>query len=154
MTTPTIIDGLDGFRALQGQTIGTSSPVLVTQDMIEGFCTAVGNTEWIHWDQERCRQSSFGTTIAPGLLAQSFFSKLWFDMVDIRGIPRMLFLGSDRVRLIAPLKCGDTFTMTTAVARVEERDNGIAVFLDLQWHANGGSQPFCIATFILRYMND
>lgn len=149
----TVIDGLDGFRKLVGKTIGPSRPVEVTQERIEAFCHAVDNDEWIHFDEERCRQAGYGTTIAPGMMTQAFFSKLWFEIVDIRDVPRMLFLGSDKVRLLAPLKKGQTFTMSATIARVEDKDNGIAVYLDCTWDVQGQTKPVTIATFIIRYMN-
>lgn len=148
-----VIDGLDGFRALVGKRIGTSEPVEVTQEKIEEFCRAVDNTEWIHWDLERCKKSSFGTTIAPGMYTQSYFSKLWFDMVEIVNVGNMLFLGSDRVRLLSPLKCGDRFTMSVDVANVEERENGIAVFYAVTWNVVGAEKPVTVAIFIVRYMD-
>jgi acyl dehydratase len=148
-----VIDGLDGFRALVGKRVGTSAAVEVTQEKIEEFCRAVDNDEWIHWDIERCKKSPFGTTIAPGMFTQAYFSKLWFEMVDIRNIKNMLFMGSDRVRLLAPLKCGSKFTMTVDVAKVEERDKGIAVFYDVTWNVVGADKPVTVATFIIRYMD-
>src|SRR3546814_12552672 len=99
---------------------------------------------WIHFDKERCVSAGFGNTIAPGLLTQAYFSKLWFDMVDIVNIPRMLFLGSDKVRLLAPLKCEQEFTMTVTVANVEDKDNGIAVYLSEVWNVIGQEKPVTI----------
>jgi len=147
-----IIDGLDGFRKLVGKTIGPSDPIEVTQQRIESFCHAVDNDEWFHFVEERCRQAGYGTTIAPGMMTQAYFSKLWFQMVDIRDVSRMLFLGSDRVRLLAPLKKGQAFTLSATVARVEEKDSGIAVFLDCTWNVVGQEKPVTVATFIIRYM--
>src|SRR3546814_1444616 len=74
-------------------------------------------------------------------------------MVDIVNIPRMLFLGSDKVRLLAPLKCEQEFTMTVTVANVEDKDNGIAVYLSVVWNVIGQEKPVTIDTFIIRYMN-
>lgn len=151
--TKVIIDGLNGFRGLAGKRVGVSAPVKVTQEKIEDFCRAVDNDEWIHWDVERCKKSPFGTTIAPGMMTQAYFSKLWFEMVDIRNIGTMLFLGTDRVRLLAPLKCGDEFTMSVDVEKVEEREKGIAVFYDVAWTVSGADKPVTVAKFIIRYMS-
>ena len=153
MADKVIIDGLDGFRKMVGKSIGPSDPIEVTQQRIESFCHAVDNDEWIHFDEERCRQAGYGTTIAPGMMTQAYFSKLWFSLVDIQNVPRMLFLGSDRVRLLAPLKKGQAFNMSATIARVEEEDNGIAVFLDCTWNVVGQEKPFTVATFVIRYMN-
>ncbi len=151
-TEKQIIKGLDGFRTLVGTTIGPSQPLEVTQERIEKFCAAVDNDEWIHFDVERCKEAGFGTTIAPGMLTQAYFSKLWFDLVDIHDVPRMLFLGSDKIRLLTPIKCGQSFTMSATVQRVEEKENGVAVYLDVVWNIVGNTKPACIGTFIIRYM--
>lgn len=148
-----VIDGLDGFRKLVGKRVGVSAPVLVTQQRIEDFCRAIDNDEWIHWDIERCKKSPFGTTIAPGMMTQAYFSKLWFDMVDIQNVKNMLFMGTDKVRLLAPLKCGDEFTMSVDVEKVDEREKGIAVFYDVAWTVTGQEKPIAIAKFIIRYMD-
>lgn len=154
MSEKVVIDGLDGFRSMVGKTIGPSKPVLVSQERIEAFCHAVDNDEWIHFDKERCIEAGFPDTIAPGMLTQAFFSKQWFELVDIQNVPRMLFLGSDKVRLLSPLVCGQEFTMTVTVARVEERENGIAAYLDVTWNIVGQERPVTVATFVIRYMNE
>ena len=153
MAAKQIINGIDGFRSLVGQTIGPSDPIEVTQNRIESFCHAVDNDEWIHFDEARCREAGYGTTIAPGMLTQAYFSKLWFSLVDIQNVKRMLFLGSDRVRLLAPLKKGQLFTMSAKIANVEEKDNGIAVYLDCSWNVIGQEKPVTVATFVIRYMD-
>ena len=146
-----VIDGLDGFRALVGETIGTSGLVEVTQQRIEQFCESVDNDEWIHWDVERCKASPFGNTIAPSMFTLAYFSKLFFEMVEIENVPNMLFLGSDRVRLLAPLVCGEKFNIT--VKRVEEKKNGINAFYESTWNVEGKDNPIAIGIFIIRYMD-
>ncbi len=146
-----VIRGIDGFQQLVGVTIGPSEPVEVTQEKIEMFCKATDNTEWIHWDKERCKNSPFGTTIAPSWFTPSYFSKLFFDMVDIQDVSNMLLMGSDRVRLLSPLKCGTSFTMSVKVAKVMKRDKGIAVHYDATWEGIGQEKPIAVANIIIRY---
>ena len=148
-----VIDGLDGFRALVGETIGTSGLVEVTQQRIEQFCESVDNDEWIHWDVERCKASPFGNTIAPSMYTLAYFSKLFFEMVEIENVPNMLFLGSDRVRLLAPLVCGEKFNITVKLDRVEEKKNGINAFYESTWNVEGKEAPIAIGLFIIRYMD-
>lgn len=146
-----VINGLEGFRILAGRRIGTSDPVEVTQEKIEAFCRSVGNMDWMHWDEARCKQASFGTTIAPAIYPQAWFSSLWLEMVDIRNIKSMFFAGSDRMRVHAPIKCGSRFTMTVLLDHVEEKDLGIAVYLNVIWNVLGEEKPAATATYLLRY---
>lgn len=62
-----------------------------------------------------------------------------------------LFLGSDRFRVLRPVKVGDRLSLDFAVARVEERDSGFAVHYDFSWHADGEEQPVTLGNFIVRY---
>ncbi|MBX3596682.1 MAG: MaoC family dehydratase N-terminal domain-containing protein [Rhizobiaceae bacterium] len=150
--TKIVIDGLDGFRALKGAKLGPTPPITVTQAMIEQFCTSVQNEEWTHWDVERAKASPFGATIAPGMLTPAYFPKLWFDLVDLRNIDTMLLMGSDRIRLLSPLKCGSQFTMTAEIREVEEREKGIAVHIDATFNVVGQERPVSVTNFIIRYM--
>jgi acyl dehydratase len=147
----TTVEGLEGFTALVGTTIGPSRAIEVTQEKIEQFCLATENTEWIHWDKERCAAAPFGTIIAPSWFAPSYFSKLFFEMVSLEKIDNMLLMGSDRIRLLSPLKCGAKFTMTVVVAKVEHREKGIAVFYDASFTEVGQTKPISVTNVIIRY---
>jgi len=147
-----IIDGIDGFRALKGKTLGPTPPEILTQETIEQFCSAVKNDEWTNWDVERAKASHFGATIAPGMLTPAYFPKMWFDLVDIRNIDVMLLNGSDRIRLLSPLKCGAEFTMTATIRDVEDKEKGIAVHIDATFHVVGQERPVSVLNFIIRYM--
>lgn len=148
-----VIDGLEGFRRLAGQEIGTSQPLEITQERIEQFCRATDNYEWTHWDVERCKASPWGNTIAPSFLAPGLFASQLFQMVEIVNVNTMLFQGSDRIRLISPLVCGSRLTQTIRIDRVEERDKGIAVYYDVTWNVQGKEKPIAVAMFIIRYMD-
>ncbi|MGB3273542.1 MAG: MaoC/PaaZ C-terminal domain-containing protein [Xanthobacteraceae bacterium] len=152
MTASIVIDGLSGFAPLEGTTLGTAGPIEITQDRIDQFCRSTENTEWIHWDEERCKASPFGTTIAPGMMAAALFPKLFFDLVEIRNVDTMLFQGSDRIRLLAPLVQGARLTQTVKVGRVEPRERGLSVSYDVTWNTVGSDKPIGVATFVVRYM--
>jgi len=146
------IDGIKGFYALKGKTLGPTQPEKLTQETIEQFCSAVKNDEWTHWDVERAKASPFGATIAPGMLTPAYFPKLWFDLVEIRNVETMLLNGSDRMRLLSPLKCGAEFNMTATIREVEEKEKGIAVHIDATFNVVGQERPVSVLNFIIRYM--
>ena len=54
-----------------------SSPLAVTQRMIDAFAELSGDKLWIHVDPERCeKQSPFKTTIAHGFLILSLLPSM------------------------------------------------------------------------------
>ena len=149
-----VIDGLDGLRAMVGQSLGRSEPVQLTQESIHLFCAAVRNDGWMHLDVERAKASRFGNTIAPSMLTLAYFSTVFQQMVDIVNVPNMMLLGADRIRLLRPLVCDASFTVEVAIDRIEEKKNGFSLFLDTTWNAVGQEQPIVVAEFVMRCMEN
>jgi acyl dehydratase len=150
-TEQLVIDGLDGFRALVGKSIGQSAPVTVTHDKIGMFCDAVDNEEWIHHDVERCKASPFGDIIAPGAFTFAYFPSQWFSLVEIKNISTMLLLGADRIRLLAPIKSGSQVCMEATVESADEKDDSLEVRVAARWRLVGAERPCAVATIVLRY---
>jgi len=151
MASNVIIDGLDGIREYEGKVLFELDGFSVSQEEIEGFCRSVKNTEWIHWDLERTKSSSFGGTILPGFYIPSYFSHLFFSNVEFKNVENMLFSGVDKMRLLAPVRTGTPINLAVTVAKVESRDRGIRVLYDLQWRESDASSLSGVATFVLRY---
>jgi acyl dehydratase len=150
LATKIIIDGVEGFRALEGKHLFTSEPYLISKQRIQEFCRSVGNDEWIHWDEERCQDSHVGAIIMPAFMGPALASKVYFDNVEFINLDG-LFQGTDRVRLLRPVKAGDKLVQHWRIERVEGRDKGIAVFYDVSWQVAGHDQPAGVATYIVRY---
>ena len=150
MPEKTIIDDLAWFREREGQTIAVSQTIEITKDMIQDFCRSIGNEEWVHWDEARC-QEAFGGIIAPLFLAPALFPTLFFQSFDYGDDLGALFSGTDRFRLLSPIKAGDRLSATTRIDHVETRDKGIAVLYDVSFSVAGQSKPVAIGTFVMRY---
>jgi acyl dehydratase len=57
MTSTRTIEGAEGLRALEGQHLGTSEWIEVTQEQVDRFADATGDDQWIHVDPERAAAS-------------------------------------------------------------------------------------------------
>ena len=145
-----LISSLEDFREREGETLFTSSPLCATKDRIQQFCRSVNQMDWFHFDEERCAASPFGTIVAPGMFTLSLIHSVYFDNVELQGL-RALFLGSDRFRILRPVKAGDQLSLVFTIKRVEARKQGFAVHYDFSWHANGEEQPVTLGNFIVRY---
>jgi len=145
-----VITGLEDFQTRAGQELFTSPPVTASKDMIQEFCRSVNQLDWFHFDEERCAASPFGAIVAPGMFTLSLIHSTYFESVELQGL-RALFLGSDRFRILRPVKAGDQLTLKFLVDRVEEREEGFAVHYDFTWHVNGDDQPVTLGNFIVRY---
>ena len=150
MSDKVVMTSLGDFQARAGQVLFTSQPLLADKDMIQQFCRSVNQLDWFHFDEERCAASPFGAIVAPGMFTLSLIHSVYFDNVELQGL-RALFLGSDRFRILRPVKAGDQLSLKFTVGRVEVRDEGFAVHYDFSWHANGEAQPVTLGNFIVRY---
>jgi len=144
------ISSLEDFQARKGEVLFTSPPLTAHKEMIQQFCRSVNQLDWFHFDEERCAESSFGAIVAPGMFTLSLIHSVYFDNVELQGL-RALFLGSDRFRILRPVKAGDQLSLVFTVERVEVRDQGFAVHYNFSWHANGEQQPVTLGNFIVRY---
>ena len=150
MTDKLVIRSLEDFQAREGEVLFTSAPLTANKEMIQQFCRSVNQLDWFHFDEERCAASSFGAIVAPGMFTLSLIHSVYFDNVELQGL-RALFLGSDRFRILRPVKAGDQLSLVFTIDRVEVRDDGFAVHYNFSWHTNGEEQPVTLGNFIVRY---
>ena len=150
MTAKLVISGIKDFQAHEGKVLFTSPPVTATKEMIQQFCRSVNQMDWFHFDEERAAASPFGTIVAPGMFTLSLIHSTYFDNVELKGL-RALFLGSDRFRILRPVKAGDQISLEFVVNRVEERSEGFAVHYDFKWQVVGQTEPVTLGNFIVRY---
>ena len=150
MTDKLIINSLEDFQAREGQQLFVSPPLTASKEMIQQFCRSVNQLDWFHFDEERCAASPFGAIVAPGMFTLSLIHSVYFENVELQGL-RALFLGSDRFRILRPVKAGDALSLRFTVAQVQDREEGFAVHYDFSWHANDEEQAVTLGNFIVRY---
>lgn len=112
----------DELRALQGEELGVSDWVLVSQDMIDRFADCTGDRNWIHIDRERARRRSpVRTTIAHGYLTLSLVGAITQDMRILPDNVHGLFnWGVDKVRFLAPVKSEARIRVRVRLLRMED----------------------------------
>lgn len=82
---PIVISSHADFEQYVGKEIGVSDYIKITQDQINMFADATLDHQWIHVDEERCKnESPFKTTIAHGYLNLSVLPHLWEQIVDVQ----------------------------------------------------------------------
>lgn len=149
---PVRIDGVEGLRALVGQTVGPSEWRPVEQEQIDLFAELSGDHQWIHVDRERSeRESPFGTTIAHGNLTLAMIDGFRLLLFEQAGMKLGVNLGWNKVRFPAPVPARSRLRASAEVVSVEELDGG--------WHQivtrftverEGGDKPVCVAESVGR----
>lgn len=144
------LSSIDDFIAKQEQVLFTSEFKEVSVKQIQDFCLSVNQLDWFHFDEQRCKESMFGAIVAPGMFTMSLIHSWYFEYVELVNL-KALFLGTDRFRILKPVKAGDKLSLIFKINRVEQRESGFAVHYDFTWQVEGDDTPVTLGNFIVRY---
>lgn len=150
MSKKIVINNYEDFHNLEGLQIVESDPVLITAENIQKFCEATFNEEWIHWDEERCKDSPLGGIIAPGLYLPALFPNMFWDAMEVN-IPRIIVKGVEGIRVFKPVTVGSEIIGRAVVEKVMDRDSGIEVHYAITFVFADSGEKAAVATFINRY---
>lgn len=116
-----MVETPEALRALIGQELGISDWLEVTQDLIDRFAEVTGDHQWIHVDVERAkRDMPGGKTIAHGYLLLSLLPKLGAGIYKLSWPTRSINYGSDKVRIVNPVKAGARIRLRQSLVAVED----------------------------------
>ena len=141
---------LKDIKNYVGQSLGVSSWLTLTQEMINDFANATGDHQWIHVDVEKAKsQMPDGKTIAHGYLTLSLASRFFFELIAIEGATTSINYGLNKARFPAAVKSGSRIRMRGRLANVEDMpNNGVKLFLECEMELEGEKKPACIAELI------
>lgn len=115
-----IINNYEEFASHEGQILGTSDFIELTQERINLFADATLDHQWIHVDTERAKtESQFGTTIAHGYLTLSVLPYLWNQIVDVRNVKMLVNYGIDKMKFGQPVLSGQSISLTTKLQSIQ-----------------------------------
>ncbi|MBB3036260.1 MaoC family dehydratase [Hoyosella altamirensis] len=134
-----------------GTSLGTSSWTTVTQDQIDQFAEATGDTQWIHTDPERAKSGPFGTTIAHGYLTLSLIPGVLYEVLEFGELGAALNYGLNRVRFPAPVPVGSVIRSDVSVVAVKTRGEMIEAVLEIIMKRQGHDTPVCVAEAVVLY---
>lgn len=145
------------FLALQGQEIGVSSWVHVTQERINAFADATNDHQFIHTDPVRSAEAAYGGTIAHGFFTLSLLAA-WSDEVlpNVDDMIMSVNYGSDRMRFLSPVPVGSFIRARFIFSSYDEKKPGEVT---LRWNVTveikDAEKPALVADWInRRYFSD
>ncbi len=150
--TLTEVAGIEGLKAIQGETIGPSEWREVTQEDINSFAELSGDDQWIHVDVERAKtESPFGTTIAHGNLTLSMIDGMRLALLKTSGFKLGVNYGWNKVRFPAPVPAGAKVRATAEVTEIEEvKDGWFQITTRFTVELEGSDKPCCVADSVGR----
>lgn len=132
--------------AAQGEHLGYSDWLTVTQERIDQFAEATGDDQWIHVDQERAASGPFGTTIAHGYLSLSLLPLLASQVYTLQRQPSMgINYGLNKVRFLQPVLCGASVRDGVELTGAEETSQGQLLTMKHHLEISGEERPALVA---------
>ncbi|MGH7932062.1 MAG: FAS1-like dehydratase domain-containing protein, partial [Candidatus Binataceae bacterium] len=111
---------VDYDPALIGKVFEVSDPEPVTEAAVAKFCEAIGETNPVHTDPEAAKKGSYGEITAPPSFAVTFRNgRHFFEHVPRFG--RQGFDAGKDVEFVAPIKPGDSITLSSHVKEIYEK---------------------------------
>ncbi|UOD51083.1 MaoC family dehydratase [Orrella daihaiensis] len=140
------------LQSLVGSEIGTSDWWEISQARINQFAEATGDFQWIHVDEQRAKQSKFGSTIAHGYLTLSMLAGMRFQTFDVTGVAMAVNYGMNKVRFLTPVPSGSRTRAKFELANINERsDGGLECTFKATVELENAPKPACIAETISVY---
>ena len=136
---------------LVGENLGTSEWHLVTQEIVQQFGEATGDTQWIHTDVERAKnESPFGGTVAHGYYSMALLPMFLEQMLDIEGAVMGLNYGLNKVRFPAPVPVGKRLRAHATLKDVETIENGYQYLISAIIEVEDNEKPAAAVEAIYR----
>ncbi len=138
------------FQQVEGQDLGRSEWITITQEMVNDFAESTRDHQWIHIDPERAaRETPFGGTIAHGFLTVSLLSGMIESMVSLQSAKMGVNYGLNKIRFTDVVPTGSRLRLHLKVGSISLLPpNGVKVFWDCTIEREGSQKPACIAEFI------
>jgi acyl dehydratase len=149
---PTVFESLDELRGAVGTELGPSDWYEITQRQIDLFAEATGDHQWIHVDPARAAAGPFGTTIAHGFLTLSLVSRLFSQVIHVKGISMGINYGANRVRFPSAVPVGSRLRARGQIQSVEDVAGGLQTTTLITIEIEGGAKPACVVESLSRYL--
>lgn len=146
-----VFSSAQALLASEGQALGCSNWLHITQERIDQFAMATGDHQWIHVDPQKAACGPFGATIAHGYLTLSLANLFLPEIlhVDMR---MGLNYGSDRVRFPAPVRVGSRLRGRGRMLKVTPLDEGgVQCVIQVTVELEGSQRPACVVDTLNRY---
>ena len=144
--------GLDEFVAAQGEELGPTDWLDVTQDRVNLFADATDDHQWIHVDPERAANGPFGGTIAHGLLTLSLLPHFTHQLYTVDNVAMAINYGYNKVRFITPVRVGAKIRARAQIAKVDQLDGSVQATVTVTVEIDGSDKPAAVAESIVRFI--
>jgi acyl dehydratase len=138
---------------LVGQELGRSDWFAIDQDRIDRFADVTEDHQFIHVDPVRAAASSFGGTIAHGMLTLSMIVHLCEKFApDIDGLQMVINYGFDKIRFATPVRVNGRIRAVAKLLGARERAGQLLVKTKVTIEIEGETKPALVAEWLTMHV--
>ena len=145
-----VLKNIDDLKAAVGQSVTSSEPFEITQDLVNLFADATKDFQWIHTDPERAaKESPFGGPIAHGFYSLSLIPKFIEGMITVESAKMGVNYGLNKVRFPSPVPVGSKLHCTATIASVDDHEmGGVKIVWNCVINRENSDKPVCVAEML------
>ena len=146
-----IINNHQEFEQYLGKVMGESGWHKIDQGQINKFADATLDHQWIHTDEEKAKESPFGSTIAHGYLTLSLVPYLWDQITEFHNVKMLVNYGMDKLKFGQAVKVNDEIKLTATLKTLVNLRGISKAEVDALLEIKGEKKPAFTATVIFLY---
>lgn len=147
-----VFRNIEELLAAEGQELGVTEWLEITQERVNLFAEATGDHQWIHVDPERAARTPFGGCIAHGYLTLSLASLFINQLMRVENLVMSVNYGCDKVRFPAPVKVGSLVRGNGVILKAERIGDAVQLAVRLTVEVEGQDKPGCVADTLARFV--
>lgn len=132
-----------------GESLGFSDWVLIDQNLISDFGFLTKDQQWIHINEMKAKETTFGSTIAHGYLTLSLFSNLMSNLYETPFSQMGINYGLDKLRYLQPVKRNSLLRIEAKFKNTKEIDGGgVKIITEVNAYIKGLEKPVVYAELV------
>ena len=147
-----VFQNIAELLAAEGEELGHTEWLEITQQRVNLFAEATGDHQWIHVDPERAAKTPFGGCIAHGYLTLSLVSQFISQLMRVENLVMGVNYGCDKVRFPAPVKVGARARGHGVILKAERIGDAVQLAVRVTVEVEGQEKPGCVAETLARFV--
>lgn len=140
---------LSDLAAEQGQLLGTSSWLAMSQSRIDLFADATEDHQWIHTNPERAQAELGQSTIAHGYLTLSLIPHFMDEIMRVESARRIINYGAERIRFLNMVPVDARVRGAITLQRADLNNGCLRANCEVAVEIEGAAKPALVAEVIM-----
>ena len=140
---------LSDLAAEQGQLLGTSDWLSMSQSRIDRFADATEDHQWIHTDPDRARAELGQPTIAHGYLTLSLIPHFMGEIMKVESALRIINYGAERIRFLTMVPVDSRVRGAITLRQADLKNGCLRATCEVAVEIEGVAKPALVAEVIL-----